>query len=194
MSCLMTASRPGPAVAPPPTASNWPSFPSLMSGRIWYSGTVSAAMEGTIEGLPALAVSSADFQWRQFAAAARLALDVAEGMLAEGWPDNMLLNLNVPARPPEAIGPLRWCRSAVRRYTDQFEQRVDPRGHTYSWLAGEVVNDLEAQVSGPESWPTDVAQINTGAPSLTPLQPDIFWRGVTRDLPDLSGLLAQVER
>lgn len=161
---------------------------------ILYSGTVSAAMEGTIEGLPALAVSSADFQWRQFAAAARLALDVAEGMLAEGWPDNMLLNLNVPARPPEAIGPLRWCRSAVRRYTDQFEQRVDPRGHTYYWLAGEVVNDLEAQVSGPESWPTDVAQINTGAPSLTPLQPDIFWRGATRDLPDLSALLAQVER
>lgn len=82
----------------------------------------------------------------------------------------------------------------MRRYTDQFEQRVDPRGHTYYWLAGEVVNDLEAQVSGPESWPTDVAQINTGAPSLTPLQPDIFWRGATRDLPDLSGLLAQVER
>ena len=153
-----------------------------------YSGTVSAAMEGTIEGLPALAVSSADFQWRQFAPAARLALDVAEQKLAEGWPENMLLNLNVPPRPAEAIGPLRWCRSAVRRYTDQFEQRVDPRGHTYYWLAGEVVNDLEAQVSGPAAWPTDVAQINGGGAALTPLQPDIFWRGVTRDLPELASM------
>jgi 5'-nucleotidase len=117
-----------------------------------------------------------------------LALDVAEQMLAQGWPENMLLNLNVPPRPAEAIGPLRWCRSAVRRYTDQFEQRVDPRGHTYYWLAGEVVNDLEAQVSGPAAWPTDVAQIHEGGAALTPLQPDIFWRGVTRDLPELASM------
>ena len=152
---------------------------------VLYSGTVSAAMEGTIEGLPALAVSSADFQWRQFGPAARLALDVAERLLDEGWPPGMLLNLNVPPRPLESIGPLRWCRNAVRRYTDQFDQRVDPRGRTYYWLAGEVANDLEAEVSGPAQWPTDVAQIHAGGASLTPLQPDIFWRGDPAGLPEL---------
>lgn len=156
---------------------------------VLYSGTVSAAMEGTIEGLPALAVSSADFQWRQFEPAARLALDVAETLVAAGWPPAMLLNLNVPPRPAESIGPLRWCRTAVRRYTDQFDQRVDPRGRTYYWLAGEVANDLEADVAGPAAWPTDVAHVHGGGASLTPLQPELFWRGDTTALPSLSGLV-----
>ncbi len=152
---------------------------------VLYSGTVSAAMEGTIEGLHALAVSSADFQWRHFQPAATLALDVAERLLQRGWPEGMLLNLNVPPLPAEQLGPVRWCRKAVRRYTDQFDQRVDPRGRTYYWLAGEVVNDLEAAVAGPEAWPTDVAHVNGGGVALTPLQPELFWRGNPSDLPAL---------
>jgi 5'-nucleotidase len=150
-----------------------------------YSGTVSAAMEGTIEGVPSLAVSSADFQWRSFEPAAALALDVAEQMLERGWDPGMLLNLNVPPLALEAMGPLRWCRKAVRRYTDQFDQRVDPRGRTYYWLAGEVANDLEAQVAGPASWPVDVAHVAIGGISLTPLQPELFWRGESEALPQL---------
>ena len=152
---------------------------------VLYSGTVSAAMEGTIEGLPALAVSSADFQWRHFQPAASLALDVAERLLREGWPAGALLNLNVPPLPAEAMGPLRWCRTAVRRYTDQFDRRVDPRGRIYYWLAGEVANDLEAEVSGPADWPTDVAHVGAGGAALTPLQPEIFWRGSCAALPSL---------
>lgn len=155
---------------------------------VLYSGTVSAAMEGTIEGLPALAVSSADFQWRQFEPAATLALEVAERMLAEDWPQGLLLNLNVPPRPAESIGALRWCRTAVRRYTDQFERRIDPRGRTYYWLAGEVANDLEAAVAGPPQWPTDVVHVNAGGVALSPLQPELFWMGDTMTLPSLEGL------
>jgi 5'-nucleotidase len=155
---------------------------------VLYSGTVSAAMEGTIEGFPALAVSSADFQWRHFGPAARLALDTAEAMLAAGWPEGLLLNLNVPPLPGEVIGPLRWCRTAVRRYTDQFDRRVDPRGRTYYWLAGEVVNDRDAATAGPTTWPTDVAWIQAGGASLTPLQPELFWRGAPESLPPLDQL------
>ncbi|QPN65375.1 5'/3'-nucleotidase SurE [Synechococcus sp. CBW1006] len=155
---------------------------------VLYSGTVSAAMEGTIEGLPALAVSSADFQWRQFEPAAALALDVAEMLLASGWPQGSLLNLNVPALPPERIGALRWCRTAVRRYTDQFDKRIDPRGRTYYWLAGEVANDLEATAAGPGEWPTDVAHVAEGGASLTPLQPELFWRGDAIALPPCESL------
>jgi 5'-nucleotidase len=155
---------------------------------VMYSGTVAAAMEGTIEGLPALAVSSADFRWRQFGPAASLALDVAEAMLQRGWPEGLLLSLNVPPRPAEEIGPLRWCRTAVRRYADQFDRRVDPRGRTYYWLAGEVVNDLQASVSGPADWPVDVAWIEAGGASLTPLQPELFWRGHCDDLPAVERL------
>jgi 5'-nucleotidase len=150
---------------------------------VLYSGTVAAAMEGTIEGLPALAVSSADFQWREFGPAASLALEVAERMLAVGWPPGLLLNLNVPPLPAERIGTLRWCRTAVRRYTDQFDSRVDPRGRTYYWLAGEVVDELESALEQPADWPTDVASIREGRPALVPLQPELFWRGQLNRLP-----------
>jgi 5'-nucleotidase len=153
---------------------------------VLYSGTVAAAMEGTIEGLPALAVSAADFGWREFAPAARLALEVGEEMLANGWPEGLLLNLNVPPVPADAMGPLRWCRTAVRRYIDQFDRRVDPRGRVYYWLAGEVSNDLEARVAGPADWPTDAAWIQANGPSLSPLQPELFWRGQETDLPRLA--------
>jgi 5'-nucleotidase len=142
-------------------------------------------MEGTIEGLPALAVSSADFQWRQFEPAARIALDVAETVMGQGWPEATLLNLNVPPLPAAEIGPVRWCRKAVRRYTDQFVRRVDPRGRTYYWLAGEVANDLEAAVAGPSEWPIDVAHVASGGVSLTPMQPELFWRGDACGLPAL---------
>ncbi|MEI8251870.1 MAG: 5'/3'-nucleotidase SurE [Synechococcus sp. ELA057] len=155
---------------------------------VLYSGTVAAAMEGTIEGLPALAVSSADFRWRAFGPAAALALDVAEGMHRAGWPEGLLLNLNVPPLPAEAIGPLRWCRTGQRRYVDQFDQRVDPRGRTYYWLAGEVVNDLEAPVAGPADWPVDVAWIEAGGAALSPLQPELFWRGPSMGLPAADAL------
>jgi 5'-nucleotidase len=155
---------------------------------VLYSGTVAAAMEGTIEGLPAMAVSAADFRWREFRPAATLALEVAEGMLTHGWPEGLLLNLNVPPVAAEAMGPLRWCRTAVRRYVDQFDRRVDPRGRVYYWLAGEVSNELEPRVKGPEDWPTDAAWIQANGPSLSPLQPELFWRGEGPELPRLPGM------
>ena len=65
---------------------------------VFCSGTVAAAMEGTLEGIRSLAVSSACFQWRQFQAAADLALDVAEQAHGDQWPENLLLNLNIPLR------------------------------------------------------------------------------------------------
>jgi len=152
---------------------------------VFCSGTVAAAMEGTLEGLPAMAISSACFKWRDFEGAGRLAVDVAEAALADGWPDNLLLNLNIPPCQPEAMGALRWTRLSIRRYDEQFSPRVDPRGRSYYWLAGEVVEDLESGGDGPRDWPTDVAQIQANAPSLTPIQPELFWRGSLSGLPEL---------
>ena len=71
---------------------------------VFCSGTVAAAMEGTLEGIRSLAVSSACFQWRQFQAAADLALEVSEQAIADQWPDNLLLNLNIPPCAREEMG------------------------------------------------------------------------------------------
>ncbi|MAR06889.1 MAG: 5'/3'-nucleotidase SurE [Cyanobium sp. NAT70] len=153
---------------------------------VFCSGTVAAAMEGTLEGIRSMAVSSACFQWRQFQAGAELAMEIVEQAVHDQWPENLLLNLNIPPCEQQKMGPLRWTRLSIRRYDEQFSPRVDPRGRTYYWLAGEVVKDLESAGEGPRDWPSDVAQIDANAPSLTPIQPDLFWRGALASLPELN--------
>ena len=152
---------------------------------VFCSGTVAAAMEGTLECRPAMAVSSACFKWREFEGAAVIAMDTAESALRQGWPDNLLLNLNLPPCKPEAMGAMRWTRLSVRRYREQFSPRTDPQGRSYYWLAGKVVEDLESGGDGPRDWPTDVAQIGTNSPSLTPIEPELFWRGSLSGLPQV---------
>ena len=81
------------------------------------------------------------------------------------------------------MGPIKWTRLSIRQYEEQFSRRTDPRGNTYFWMAGEAVNDLQSAGDGPEEWPSDVAQIADNSPSITPIQPDLFWRGDINDLP-----------
>ena len=150
---------------------------------IFCSGTVAAALEGTLEGLPAMAVSIASFQWHDFQFAGELAMDVVENILTKKWPKSLLLNLNIPPCDPKRMGALRWTRLSIRHYEEQFSRRKDPRGNTYYWLAGEAVKDLKSAGAGPSEWPSDVAQIESAAPSLTPVQPDLFWRGNISELP-----------
>ena len=152
---------------------------------IFCSGTVAAALEGTLEGLPSLAVSIASFQWKEFEFASKLAMDISEACLKEDWPKNLLLNLNIPGCDSKNLGSLRWTRLSKRNYEEQFSRRLDPRGNTYFWLAGEAVKDLETAGDGPRDWPSDVSQIENQAPSLTPIEPDLFWRKNIRELPSI---------
>ncbi|WP_269623513.1 5'/3'-nucleotidase SurE [Prochlorococcus marinus] len=152
---------------------------------IFCSGTVAAALEGTLVGIPSLAVSVASFQWRHFDFAGDLALKIAEKALNQFWPENLLLNLNVPPCNPSEMGNLAWTRLSIRQYQEQFSKRKDPRGNTYYWMAGEAVKDLKSAGDGPIEWPSDVSQIESQSPSLTPIQPDLFWRGNISELPKL---------
>ncbi len=150
---------------------------------VFCSGTVAAALEGTLAGLPSLAVSVASFQWREFKYASEMALDVAENAIKQNWAKKLLLNLNIPPCDASSMGKLRWTRLSIREYEEQFCKRIDPRGNTYYWMAGNAVKDLDSAGEGPASWPSDVAQIESNAPSITPIQPDLFWRGDIKDLP-----------
>tara|TARA_B100000029_G_scaffold377810_1_gene372530 strand:- start:45 stop:854 length:810 start_codon:yes stop_codon:yes gene_type:complete len=153
---------------------------------IFCSGTVAAALEGTLEGIPAMAVSIACFQWRDFNFAGEIAMDIAENALANKWPKSLLLNLNIPPCNSEQMKSLCWTRLSIRHYQEQFTRRKDPRGNTYYWLAGEAVKDLQSAGDGPSNWPSDVAQIENSGTSLTPIQPDLFWRGNVSDLPAIN--------
>ncbi len=159
---------------------------SNLGTDVLYSGTVSAAMEGAIEGIPSIAFSLTSFAAQDFQPAANFAKTLVQQFGKNPLPEAVLLNVNVPAVPQEAIAGVMMTRQGLRRYVDQFEQRTDPRGKTYYWLAGELVQDVpqpsvELLVTTAQgsrildsawlnSLPTDVQAIRGNHITITPLQ------------------------
>ena len=104
-----------------------------------YSGTVSAALEGTILlERPCIAMSLASFSDVGYEPAAAFALVLARRVHEHPLGPQVLLNVNVPAVDPDDIAGVRITRLGRRRYHDVFERRLDPRGKVYYWLAGEA--------------------------------------------------------
>jgi 5'-nucleotidase len=159
---------------------------SNLGTDVLYSGTVSAAMEGVIEGIPSIAFSLTSFSSQNFQPAANFARSLLDRVAQNPLPKLTLLNINIPAVPTEEIAGVAMTRQGVRRYFDMFEKRIDPRGKTYYWLSGEVLEDVsqeeleEAGMSGLKAtggdaeWfrkaPTDVQAIRQNYITITPLQ------------------------
>ncbi|MBF2099077.1 MAG: 5'/3'-nucleotidase SurE [Gloeomargaritaceae cyanobacterium C42_A2020_066] len=139
---------------------------------ILYSGTVSAAMEGVMEGIPAVAFSLGSYTQPEFEAAGRFARDLVTYLDKHPLTEILLLNVNIPYLPSEQWQGVQLTRQGVRRYTDLFEKRIDPRGKTYYWLAGEALEDVPETVDAqlPSHLPTDVAAVRQGYISITPLK------------------------
>jgi 5'-nucleotidase len=139
---------------------------------ILYSGTVSAAMEGAIAEIPSIALSLTSFTYPDFQAAAAYAVSLVEQLGVQPLPEPMLLNINIPAIPATEIAGVKTTRQGIRRYHDLFEKRSDPRGKTYYWLSGEVLEETDAPVIYPqdEGLLTDVEAIAQNFISVTPLQ------------------------
>ena len=142
--------------------------PNLGSDVI-YSGTVSAAMEGAVHGLPSIAVSLVNGyeKYADFRPAADFISTFIPKALSAALPPKTLLNVNIPAVPLADITGMRWTRLGVRMYTDTFEKRVDPRNNVYYWLAGEVITDSD------ESPDTDIAALRDNAVAVTPITFDL---------------------
>jgi 5'-nucleotidase len=137
---------------------------------VLYSGTVSAAMEGVIEGIPAIALSLTSFKAQDFYPAARFARALVAKFATDPLPADVLLNVNVPPVPTEAIAGVKLTRQGIRRYIDVFDQRTDPRGRTYYWLSGEVIEEIESEADRVHPIPTDVQAIRENFITITPLQ------------------------
>jgi 5'-nucleotidase len=110
-----------------------------MGDDVTYSGTVAAAMEGTILGIPSIAVSldRSDSGRFDFSFAARVARRLACMVLKEGLPGRTLLNVNVPNLPPEQIAGIETARLGKQVYEDSIIKKVDPRGRGYYWIGGQ---------------------------------------------------------
>lgn len=138
-----------------------------MGTDVLYSGTVSAAIEGMIYGVPAIAVSTASYENPNYRGAALMAQRlVREVMDHQGLPPATLLNVNVPDVDLTELKGVAITRLGSRRYENIFDKRTDPRGRTYYWLAGEIVEDD----SEPD---TDVAAIRRNEVSVTPIHFDL---------------------
>lgn len=136
---------------------------SNLGTDVLYSGTVSAAFEGAILGVPSIAVSLAGIEDLDYSFAARFTARLARMVLARGLPPETLLNVNIPALNEEHIAGVRITRLGVARYRDVFHKRTDPRGRTYYWLAGEL--DDNGNEPG-----TDLHAIRNNEISITPLR------------------------
>ncbi|MEB3357833.1 MAG: 5'/3'-nucleotidase SurE [Synechococcales bacterium] len=151
---------------------------------VLYSGTVSAAMEGVIENIPGIAFSLAGFSSRQFQVAANFARTLLEHLQNSPLKQAMLLNVNIPDVAHHEIAGVALTRQGIRRYVDLFEKRIDPRGKTYYWLAGELLeevgdedvehlpgfSDFGKDLEWFHSIKTDVEAIRLNYITVTPLQ------------------------
>src|SRR5258705_9496015 len=117
--------------APPVLVVSGVNHGTNLGDDVTYSGTVSAAMEGTLLGVPSIAGSLMD--GGDFEVAGRVARLVAMRVLVGGLPGNTLLNVNVPAQPPHGI---RLTRLGHRVYSDKIVEQADPRGRSHYWIGG----------------------------------------------------------
>jgi len=115
---------------------------SNASINIIYSGTMSAAMEASIEGINSIGFSLLDFSYKaDFSGAAHYARKLAHDVLRNGLEDCNLLNVNIPAVPLKEIKGIKVCRQAEGNWKETFQEGKDPRGQKYYWLTGEFTHN-----------------------------------------------------
>ncbi len=133
---------------------------------ITYSGTVSAAMEGTILGIPSIAVSVVTRSRFRFDVASEFTVNVARKVMQQGLPDDTLLNVNVPNVPKDKIPGVRMTRMGKRVYGDVIVEKRDPRGRKYYWIGGDYLSSEEVPGS-------DLEAIEDNYISITPIHLDL---------------------
>lgn len=138
------------------------------------SGTVAAALEGAIRGIPSIAVSM-DGQTRfRFPQGAKVALEIAKMVMQQGLPADTLLNVNIPDLSAHRLKGMQFTSLSRRRYKNPVIEKTDPRGGKYYWIAGE-------QVTWNRKKHSDVDAISQGFVSLTPLHFDMTqYRALTK--------------
>ncbi len=134
---------------------------------VLYSGTVSAAAEGTILGIPAIAVSLNVWDEKaNFEFAALFARQLIRSSVRNGMTHSTLLNVNIPNLSREQVKGIRITKLGNRNYKNLFEERKDPRGNTYYWMGGGIKKEIQDEES-------DVLAVEQGFISITPVHLDL---------------------
>jgi 5'-nucleotidase len=137
---------------------------------VTYSGTVTAAMEAVIAGVKGIAVSLDSPEGHKglldYSTAALVARRVAKKVIADGLPEGVVMNVNVPYLKENELKGYMITRQGLRVYRDALDQRIDPRGKPYYWIGGEAP-------TGVDEPGTDFGSLKEGYVSITPLQLDL---------------------
>jgi 5'-nucleotidase len=114
---------------------------SNTSISVLYSGTMSAAIEGAIEGTPSIGFSLCDFSMKaDFSHTTEYIKKITQQVLSKGLPKGVALNVNFPPRRDETLKGVRVCRQANAKWIEDFDMRHDPHGRRYFWMLGNFVN------------------------------------------------------
>lgn len=133
---------------------------------ITYSGTVSAAMEGTLLGIPSIAVSLVGREDYNFDYALHYTDLISEYVLVNGLPKDTLLNVNIPNTASENINGIRITKQGKRLYDEPIVEKIDPRGKKYYWIGGNELGFLDIENS-------DLVAVKEGYVSVTPIGLDL---------------------
>ncbi len=140
---------------------------SNSSINVIYSGTMSAAIEAGIEGIPAIGFSLCDYSWNaDFNAAGAAIKKIVLKALANGIPQGVVLNVNIPKLEEKNIKGIKICRQARANWKEKFDKRTNPMGKDYYWLTGE----FELLDDGKD---TDEWALANGYISIVPTQFDL---------------------
>ena len=143
--------------------------------NVIYSGTVSAATEARILGVPSIAISLGTFTHPRWSYAAALGRRIAAFVLKHGLPRKVLLNVNVPNLPRSEIKGIKVTRQGDSAYVEELAVREDPRRQPYYWLAG----SYQMQDDDPE---TDAWAVENGYVSITPITFDLTAYGLLSEV------------
>ena len=140
---------------------------SNSSINVIYSGTMSAAVEAGIEGIPAIGFSLLDYDWNaDFDAIKPSIKKITLEVLEKGMPSNVVFNVNFPKLKENEIKGIKICRQAKAIWMEKFDKRITPQGKDYYWLTGEFVNQDKGE-------DTDEWALENGYISVVPVQFDL---------------------
>lgn len=140
---------------------------SNSSINVIYSGTMSAAIEAGIEGVPAIGFSLLDYRWSaDFSPLKPFIYKIVRNALTHKIPSDVVLNVNFPLLPKKEIKGIKICRQAKAHWVEKFDKRQSPMGKDYYWLTGEFINE-----DGGDD--TDEAALAKGYISIVPTQFDL---------------------
>jgi 5'-nucleotidase len=135
--------------------------------NVIYSGTMSAAMEASIESIPSIGFSLLDYRFdADFTAAKFYANKIIKTVLSNKLDKHLLLNVNIPSVSKKEIKGIKVCKQAYAKYKEEFDERLDPHGKKYYWLTGEFINFDKAE-------DTDVWALQNNYISVVPVQFDL---------------------